>query len=175
MTDQLPPPSGDNLPARAGETLPDATEPPKRRGNPGWKKGQSGNPSGRPRNADTARLREGIRRVLPGVLLKVIEQAMAGDMAAAKLLLDRALPPLRPQAEAVPLTGETPAQLLRDVLQGMADGIISPTDAESMARLIVSVAPSMPKDPTARPSAGLSAEAVRQIREIILGVHHDAQ
>lgn len=175
MADLLPPPAGDTLPARAGETRPDAQTDPKRRGNPGWKKGQSGNPSGRPRNADTARLREGIRRALPQVLLKVIEQALAGDMTAAKLLMDRALPPLRPQAEAVPLTGDTPAQLLRDVMQGMADGIISPTDAESMARLIVAVAPSIPKDPNAKRTSGLSADAVRQIREIILGVHHDAQ
>ncbi len=71
-------------------------------GNPTWKKGKSGNPMGRPRGSkNTATLvQEAIKQEaehllikhLPSVVEEVIRQAQLGNMQAAKMLLDRAIP-----------------------------------------------------------------------------------
>lgn len=81
----------------------------------------SPNSSGRPKgNATAARLREAIAGQLPGIIEKLTEQALQGCTASAKLLLDRALPALKPQASAFTLdtiptdTLATTGQLLID-------------------------------------------------------------
>lgn len=56
--------------------------------------GQSGNPNGRPR-AETTCLRQRLGQEGETVADVVLGKAMAGDMLAAKLVLDRLLPPLR--------------------------------------------------------------------------------
>jgi hypothetical protein len=43
-----------------------------------------------------AKMRKGIDRMVPEVLVTVEAQAKAGDTAAARLLLERALPPYKP-------------------------------------------------------------------------------
>lgn len=79
---------------------------PKRRDDGKWRKGKSGNPGGRPKgaiNRDT--LRETLADELPGVLNKIVEAALEGDIAAAKLLLDRVVPPLKPVEVRRPVKG----------------------------------------------------------------------
>jgi hypothetical protein len=62
-----------------------------------FEKGQSGKPRGRPRGIQTqAKLRESIAKDLPGIITSLVDKAKDGDTAAAKLLLDRVLPSLRP-------------------------------------------------------------------------------
>jgi hypothetical protein len=70
-----------------------------------FKAGQSGNPRGRPRGKrnSSAEMRDAIAMRIPDVIERVIAAALDGDAAAAKLLLDRSLPPLRPRDEAVAL------------------------------------------------------------------------
>lgn len=72
-----------------------------------FKPGVSGNPAGRPRGSrnNSTRLREKLDRELPSILKKLTALALDGDVAAAKLILDRALPPLRAEAATVRLTG----------------------------------------------------------------------
>jgi len=62
-------------------------------------KGVSGNPAGRPRGIKDKRHRyaESIESMIPEVLESVFQKAVAGDMTAAKMLLDRSLPTKRPE------------------------------------------------------------------------------
>lgn len=89
--------------------IPDAavekTESPSTRGNPNWKKGKSGNKKGRPKGSKNKStlaleaLRSGavdqIMDKLSDVITVVIKRAEGGDMQAAKMLLDRAIPVTR--------------------------------------------------------------------------------
>lgn len=83
------------------EALPSA--PQKRgRGNPAFRKGVSGNPAGKPKGIKNRAtlVQEAIKqqaedlliRYLPDVVEEVIQQARKGNMVAAKMLLDRAIP-----------------------------------------------------------------------------------
>lgn len=64
-----------------------------------FKKGSSGNPAGRPKGTKTAvnLLRDGLmgREDLAEIVAVLIEKAKAGDMQAATILLDRAVPRLK--------------------------------------------------------------------------------
>jgi hypothetical protein len=106
-----------------------------RGGNTRWKPGQSGNPKGRPRGAgEIARLRARIAEAMPGILAVLTEKAQAGDVQAAKLLLERTLPAIRPVelSEAVPLEGETLTDQGRAVLRLLAAGEIGPMQAAAL-------------------------------------------
>lgn len=62
-----------------------------------FKKGQSGNPQGRP--AGTGDKRRELRALLephaPALIEKAVELALAGDITALRLCLDRIIPPMR--------------------------------------------------------------------------------
>ncbi len=63
-----------------------------------FKPGQSGNLKGKPPGSNkTQKLRAAIEKEAPEILSALITSAKAGDPQAAKLLLDRCLPALRPE------------------------------------------------------------------------------
>lgn len=62
--------------------------------------GQSGNPAGRPKS-ESAAVRARLQEHGPEVAAVVLERALAGDLFAAKLVLDRIAPPLKARAEPV--------------------------------------------------------------------------
>jgi hypothetical protein len=89
-----------------------------------FKPGQSGNPKGRePGSTPATKLRKAIAAAMPEILAQLVEQAKAGDVAAAKVLIDRVCPPLKPQALPIslPVNGsltEQGSEIIRATLAG---------------------------------------------------------
>ena len=110
-----------------------------------WRKGQSGNPKGRPPGSgEVARLRAAIAEHVPTIITRLVERAtMEGDTQAARLLLERVLPPVKAAALAeplpVPATGSL-AERAEAVLAAMAAGQASPDAAEAALAGLVAVA-----------------------------------
>lgn len=86
-----------------------------------FKKGVSGNASGRPKDKTAATLlRKSIAEAMPGIITKLVDAALDGDTAAAKVLLDRTCPALKPQAMPIMLP-------VVDSLAGQGEEIIKAT------------------------------------------------
>ena len=96
-----------------------------------FRTGESGNPGGRPKGLPDRRreLRDLIREHVPELVAQALALARAGDSAAIRLLLDRALPPLKPTTELVqfpaPEAG-TLADMGRSILGAIAAGELPP-------------------------------------------------
>ena len=96
---------------------------PKRKGR--WKPGESGNPAGRkPGAGEVARLRAAIGDKVPAIIERLTDAALAGDVGAARLLLERVIAPLKAAEEAVPiaLPSGTLTEQGRAVLVAVAAG-----------------------------------------------------
>lgn len=67
-----------------------------------FKKGQSGNPAGRPKGAcgRYTAFRERVDESIEGLIEVLIKKALEGDMAAMRLLLERAVPKVLPEQES---------------------------------------------------------------------------
>lgn len=93
-----------------------------------FKPGQTGNPNGRPKDKTPATLlRKSIINDMPAIILTLIEQAKNGDTAAAKILLDRCCPALKPQAMPInlPVNGSL-AEQGGEVIRATLSGQIAP-------------------------------------------------
>lgn len=104
-----------------------------------WKRGQSGNPKGRtPGRLPITQMRESIAQSVPDILAALKEQALAGDVGAARLLLERALPPIKATEQAVPLVldGATLSDRGRSVLDAIAEGQIAPAQGAQLVAAI---------------------------------------
>jgi hypothetical protein len=108
-----------------------------------FKRGQSGNPSGRPRGSKNAAL-VALDRIgesaAQGLLQTVITKALDGDMMAARILLDRAWPARRgrPVVFDAPRV-ETAADVVRalgHILDATASGQLTIEEAAGLAAII---------------------------------------
>ena len=101
-----------------------------------FKKGQSGNPAGKPKGAVSkmTKLRQSIEKDLPDIIQAVTEQAKAGDMAACKLLMDRVMPALRPtdQPIVLPLAGADLGADGRAAIEATGKGDITPEQSKAL-------------------------------------------
>ena len=108
-----------------------------------WKAGQSGNPQGRkPGAGEVGKLRAAIAAELPGILKAMTEQALAGDVQAARLLLDRTIAPLRAVEPPQPMTlpdGSLTEQG-RAVLAAVAAGELAAGQGSTLIGAIASLA-----------------------------------
>lgn len=96
---------------------------------PGWAKGTSGNPAGRPKGiTKLAKVREDIAGHVPAVIAKLVDSALAGDIGAARLLLERTIAPLKASEEKTEMT--LPDGSLTDqgraVIAAIASGDLAP-------------------------------------------------
>lgn len=114
----------------------------KQRGKP-FRKGQSGNPDGRPRgsrNATTLALEALLDGQATALTQKAIALALTGDMAALRLCVDRILPPRkdRPVTFDFPkiTTAAEAATTLSAILAAVAAGEITPGEASEIAKLV---------------------------------------
>lgn len=109
-----------------------------------FRKGESGNPKGRPLGAKSHRtkLRELFDANEEKIVKKAIALALKGDIVALKLCLDRLVPPLRPSDRGVDLgdLGATLKDRGERVLAAMAEGRVSPDQAATVMQAIASQA-----------------------------------
>jgi hypothetical protein len=108
-----------------------------------WSAGQSGNPGGRKRGTGKIEpLRAQIREAVPEIVAAMVERAKGGDVGAARLLLERSIPALKPAAEpvAVPLSGETLTDKAAAVVEAVAGGQLAPSDGKLILDGLAAVA-----------------------------------
>ena len=94
-----------------------------------WKPGESGNPKGKPPGTgEVAKLRAAIGERVPELLAAMMTRALDGDVGAARLLLERAVAPLKAaeQTQALSLPDGTLTEQGRAVLAAVAAGELAP-------------------------------------------------
>lgn len=100
--------------------------------------GTSGNPQGRPKS-ETAALRQSLADGAADVVKAILKAANAGDIQAAKIVLDRLLPPIKGTAQTVHLDlpeAASPLDTARAILAATASGTLAPDIA---AQLVAAV------------------------------------
>ena len=121
-----------------------------------WQRGQSGNPAGRlPGSpATVTRLRAELVNVIPLILARLVHDALHGDVAAARLLLERTIPPLKAvEALAAPLPMPEGAALSdhgRAVLAAVSRGELAPAQATALLGSLTAMSKLLEVDELAR-------------------------
>ena len=104
-----------------------------------WKAGISGNPAGRtPGSGQLQKLRDAIAKDVPEILASLVDAAKGGNINAARLVLERVLPPLKAieLAVALQLPEGTLTAKAGALLDAAALGELTPAQA---AQLIAAV------------------------------------
>ena len=108
-----------------------------------WKPGQTGNPKGRPPGqSEITTLRKSIMNDAPEILAGLVTAAKAGDVQAARLILERVLPPVKPMEQAIELdlAGDTLTDQGRAVLSAIASGVLAPAQGSQLMAAIGALA-----------------------------------
>ncbi len=122
------------------------TEPTDKKQIPGrFKPGESGNPKGRPagsKNAAIAALDAIGEESAQDLIRSVVANALDGDTAAARIILDRAWPVRkgRPVSFVMPKveTAADTAKALGGVLEAVANGLLTIEEGQGMAAILES-------------------------------------
>ncbi|MCE5295337.1 MAG: DUF5681 domain-containing protein [Chlamydiales bacterium] len=108
-----------------------------------FKKGQSGNPNGKPkgaRNRSTMAAEALLAGSLEGICRKIEEEALAGNMLAARMVLERFLPVRKDRAVRIDLpqlkTCEDVLSAIGCILTAVGCGEISPSEGEALSRTL---------------------------------------
>jgi len=107
-----------------------------------FKRGKSGNPSGRPKGAVSKRVQ--LAKLLEphaaSLVDKAIELALGGDTNALRLCVERLIPKIKQEPMVVELpetfTKENIEPLKKEILRAVFSGQINVTEAEAFIRLI---------------------------------------
>ena len=106
-----------------------------------YKKGQSGNPVGRPRGIKDKRtsIRELLKPHAKDLIDKAVSLALDGNTIALRRCLDRLIPPLKQRDEPITLklTGTTLTENGLSVINALSKGEITPSEANSFLQAIV--------------------------------------
>jgi len=108
-----------------------------------WAKGQSGNPTGKPagaRNKATIMVQAIMERGAKDIAEAVVGLAKEGDLSAARLVLERLVPPAkeRPIFLALPDTGSAEGidEAQNAILKAVAAGELLPGEATTLAGIV---------------------------------------
>lgn len=108
-----------------------------------WKPGESGNPAGRkPGTGEVAKLRAAISERVPELLQSLMARALEGDTGAARLLLERAIAPLKAAepTQALALPAGSLTEQGRAVLASVASGELAPGQGAQLLAAIGALA-----------------------------------
>lgn len=108
-----------------------------------FKPGQSGNPNGRPsgsRNKVTLEMEALMEGEAEAITRKCIDEAKGGNMVAVKICMERLYPPRKDapisfQVSKMETTADA-VSVMGDVLEAMAAGDISPSEAQAVAGIV---------------------------------------
>ena len=110
-----------------------------------YKKGCSGNPRGKPkgsRNKSTLAAEALLEGSLEKICKKVEEEALNGNMQAAKMILERFLPPRKDRCIEINLplidTFEDVLYAVGCIVNAVGKGKITPSEGELLARMVES-------------------------------------
>ena len=124
---------GDNTP---GDRPKDGRRPP-------WKPGQSGNPDGRPkgsRNLATFAALELLDGEAEALSRKAVEMALAGDVQALRMCLERIVPPRKDSPVNFTLPDMVQAadtsQAMAGIVRAVSEGELTPTEGATVAGLV---------------------------------------
>ena len=127
---------------------------------PKFKKGISGNPSGRPKGKPlkATELRAIIDLRAQDILQAVIDAAILGDIAACKILLDRISPTLKSQAQMInlPVKG-TILEQSNEIITGIMSGKLAPDVGAGLINALASQAKIIESDDLAKRIEALEA------------------
>lgn len=108
-----------------------------------FKPGQSGNPAGKPpgaRHRITRLAQDLMESEVEDVVRSVIDAAKCGDMAAARVVIERILPARKSRPVNLDLpkiqNAEDVVQAMSAVVAAVADGEIDPDEGEAVARVL---------------------------------------
>lgn len=109
-----------------------------------WKAGQSGNPKGRPPGVSAiTKMRDALAIEVPEILSGLVTAAKGGDVQAARLILERVLPPLKGIEQAIKLqlpAGGTLTARADAMLSAAANGELAPGQAAQLISAIGTLA-----------------------------------
>lgn len=108
-----------------------------------FKRGQSGNPRGKPkgaRNKSTLAAERLLEGSLDRICKRIEEEALSGNMQAAKMILDRFLPARKDRVIKIDLpevrTYEDILNAVGVIVNAVGNGEISPSEGESLSRTL---------------------------------------
>lgn len=107
-----------------------------------FQRGQSGNPAGKPKGAKDKRteLRELLKPHAGKPVKKVVDLALAGDVTALRICIDRLIPPVREDRLSISLpavsdvAGCSSAQAR--IMEAVASGELLPSEGEALSGLV---------------------------------------
>jgi hypothetical protein len=127
-----------------------------------FKKGESGNPAGKPRGAKDKRteLRELLQPYAANLVKKAVELALAGDTTALRICVDRIIPTIKAKDAPIGISGLTGslAEQGQAVLSAMAAGEITPDEANSVMAAIAAQVRIVEADELEKRIAALEAQ-----------------
>jgi hypothetical protein len=105
-----------------------------------FRKGQSGNPAGKPKGARDKRtaLRELLQPHAADLVKKAVELALAGDTTALRICIDRCIPAIKAKDQPISLQGLSGslAEQGNAVMAAMAAGEITPDEATAVMQVL---------------------------------------
>lgn len=108
-----------------------------------WAKGQSGNPRGKPpgtRHKATQMVEAILQRGAKEIAQTVVGLAKGGDLTAARLVIERLVPPAKERPICLPLPETTNAAGIADaqdaILRAVAGGDLLPGEGATLAGIV---------------------------------------